>query len=135
VQPSLSAWILSAACLLPLRIGSEFGLIFSENMSYIGDARDGMFSTGDFPGALTAVLGPTYVEASFPISVLETLTPGLAAFDVIATNDFSEIGTVFLAVPEPPAILLLALALPGLAVAHVRASRTGKRRLVGRAEA
>jgi len=72
--------------------GAEYGIAIDPDYpGFIGriHVADGScwFSSDDFPWALVYVVAGNFIEASFPISVLEVVSPGLTAFNIWSIID------------------------------------------------
>jgi Ca2+-binding RTX toxin-like protein len=66
--------------------GSEYGIGFNSSIGFIGPIHiwNGGCGYGndEFPGVVVHVKAGNFIEASFPISVLEVVSPGLKAFNI-----------------------------------------------------
>lgn len=66
----------STGCLLT-GVGAEF----VAQGGFLGDSRDCSWGSSDFPGQLSAKTSGNFIEFRVSISTLETISPGLNAFD------------------------------------------------------
>ncbi|MBI4224867.1 MAG: hypothetical protein HY617_00905 [Candidatus Sungbacteria bacterium] len=82
-----------SGCATPT-MGFEYGVTFSRDGSYVGDARDCGWGGDDFPTALQVVFNGRFIEATIPLEVLKTLAPktGLKTIEVFCNNDECEPG-------------------------------------------
>lgn len=99
-------------------IGIEAGVSlpgFPGQIAFVGDARDGSYSSSEFPGAVQWSSFDRWFECSVPLYILRAIEPGTTGFmasisawsDATGTFNFVPVNTV----PNPASLTCLAIGL------------------------
>lgn len=84
---------------------------------FLGKVRNCGFRRNDFPGALLAAFGESFIEASLPINVFQEFVPDFDVFNIAARNDrslFAEYKLEAHGIPLPDSFSILMVGLLAL---------------------